>query len=77
MKSLKTDRNRQLHELSAKVDDASSAEINSRNSFEEEIKGSLNTIVSSDESRKFAYQLFHEEQQQNVAVCACMFLLIN
>lgn len=77
MKSLKTDRDRQLNELRAKVVDASSAETNSRKGFEDEIKSSLNTIVSSDDGRKSAYQLIHEEQQQNVTVCACMFLLIN
>ncbi|KAK4792509.1 hypothetical protein SAY86_022944 [Trapa natans] len=67
MKSLKTDRDRQLNELRAKVEDALSAEINSRKGFEDDIKSSLTTIVSSDDSRKSAYNLIHEEQQQNVA----------
>ncbi len=51
---VKLDRNRQLHELRAKVDDASSTETNSIKAFEDEIQGSLNTIVSSDDSRKFS-----------------------
>ncbi|XP_031393123.1 BEACH domain-containing protein B isoform X2 [Punica granatum] len=67
MKFLRTDRNRQLHELRAKIDDASSTETNSIKAFEDEMQSILNTIVSSDDSRKFAYQLILEEQQQNVA----------
>ncbi|KAH7524781.1 hypothetical protein FEM48_Zijuj06G0155600 [Ziziphus jujuba var. spinosa] len=67
IKTLKTDRTRQLHELSTRMDENSSAESNNRNAFEVEIQSSLNSILASDENRRAAFQLAYEEEQQNIA----------
>lgn len=69
MKALKTDRSRQLHELCSRLEEISSAELSSSRTFEDEIQSSFNNINASDDSRKAAFQLCYEEQQQNVAVC--------
>lgn len=69
IKTLKTDRTRQLHELSTRMDENSSAESNNKNAFEVEIQSSLNSILASDENRRAAFQLAYEEEQQNIAVC--------
>lgn len=69
VKTLKLDRNRQLHELRARVDENSSIELSSAKSFEDEIQSGLNAILASDDIRRASFQLIHEEEQQNVAVC--------
>lgn len=69
MKILKADRSKQLHELHARMDETTSAESNNKKAFEDEIKSSLTSILASDDSRRAAFQLTYEEQQQNVAVC--------
>lgn len=69
VKMLKSDRSRQLQELHAKMDENSSLEINNQKAFEDEIQSSLHTILASDESRRAAFLLAHEEEQQIVAVC--------
>ncbi|KAI4388687.1 hypothetical protein MLD38_000993 [Melastoma candidum] len=66
MKSLKSDRDRQLHDLHARLEENSSLELDSMNAFEDELKSSLNSLISSDEARKAAFLLSHDEQQQNV-----------
>nr|XP_028963058.1 BEACH domain-containing protein B isoform X2 [Malus domestica] len=66
-KSLDTDRQRQLRELQSRLDENSSAESNTRKSFEDEIQSSLVSILALDDSRRAVFQLTHEEEQQNVA----------
>lgn len=51
------------------MDESSSAESNSRKAFEDELESSLNSILASDESRRGAFQLSYEEEQQNIVVC--------
>jgi hypothetical protein len=77
MKILKADRSKQLHELHARMDGTSSAESNNKKAFEDEIKSSLTSILASDDSRRAAFQLTYEEQQQNVAVCVQFPLLLK
>ncbi|XP_038715869.1 BEACH domain-containing protein B isoform X2 [Tripterygium wilfordii] len=67
MNTLKSDRTRQLHELHVRMDDNSSVDSNNRKAFEDEIQSSLNKILTSDDGRRAAFQLTHEEEQQNVA----------
>ncbi|KAF4394946.1 hypothetical protein F8388_017674 [Cannabis sativa] len=66
VKTLNTDRIRQLHDLSTRMDENSSAESNNRKAFEDDLESSLNSILASDESRRGAFQLTHEEEQQNI-----------
>lgn len=68
IKTSKTDRSRQLHELRIRIDENASTNSSQRNAFEDEIKSSLNTILASDDSRRASFQLGHEEEQQIVAV---------
>ncbi|KAH7849592.1 hypothetical protein Vadar_020109 [Vaccinium darrowii] len=67
IKSLKTDRSRQLHELRIRIDENASTDSSQRNAFEQEMKSSLNTILATDYSRKASFQLSHDEEQQIVA----------
>ncbi|KAH7567643.1 hypothetical protein JRO89_XS07G0111300 [Xanthoceras sorbifolium] len=67
IKTSKSDRIRQLRELHARMEENSSVEISNTKAFEDEIQSSLNIILASDESRRAAFQLSHEEEQQNVA----------
>ncbi|KAF3447262.1 hypothetical protein FNV43_RR12442 [Rhamnella rubrinervis] len=67
IKALKTDRTRQLYELSTRTDENSSAESHNRKAFEDEIQSCLNFILASDANRRGAFQLAYEEEQQNVA----------
>ena len=69
MKTLKTDRSKQLHEFCTRMDETFSAESNNKKTFEDEIQSSLTSILASDESRRAAFQLTYEEEEQNVAVC--------
>ncbi|KAG7971974.1 hypothetical protein I3843_07G161500 [Carya illinoinensis] len=67
MNTLKADRSRQLHELRTRIDETSLAESNNKKAFEDEIQSSLTSILASDDSRRAAFQLVYEEEQQNVA----------
>nr|XP_011458851.1 PREDICTED: BEACH domain-containing protein lvsC isoform X3 [Fragaria vesca subsp. vesca] len=67
IKSLDTDRQRQLHELHSRMDENVTAESDNRKAFEDEINSSLTSILALDDSRRAAFQLTHEEEQQNVA----------
>ncbi|KAK2659945.1 hypothetical protein Ddye_006478 [Dipteronia dyeriana] len=67
IKTSKSERTRQLRELHARMDESSSIEINNTKVFEDELQSGLNIILASDESRRAAFQLTHEEEQQNVA----------
>ncbi|CAK7347274.1 unnamed protein product [Dovyalis caffra] len=67
IKSSISDRTRQLEELHARMDENCTVETNNKKAFEDEIQNILNSILSSDDSRRAAYQLAHEEEEQNVA----------
>lgn len=74
IKSLKTDRSRQLHELRIRIDENASTDSSQRNAFEQEMKSSLNTILATDYSRRASFQLSHDEEQQIVAVSIWSFV---
>ena len=77
MKTLKTDRSKQLHEFNTRMDETFSSELNNKKAFEDEIQSSLTSILASDESRRAAFQLTYEEEQQNVAVCVQLQLPVS
>ncbi|KAJ4963542.1 hypothetical protein NE237_023481 [Protea cynaroides] len=62
----KADRAKQLYELRARMEEISSAESNQKRAFEDEIQSSLRTILASDDCRRTAFQLAHDEDQQTV-----------
>ncbi|XP_042494689.1 BEACH domain-containing protein B-like isoform X2 [Macadamia integrifolia] len=62
----KADRAKQLHELRVRMDEISSAESNQKRAFEDELQSSLSTILASDDGRRAAFQLAHDEDQQIV-----------
>lgn len=66
IKASKTDRVRQLQELRSRMEEISSAESNQKKAFEDEIQSGLNTILALDDSRRAAFQLSQEEDQQIV-----------
>lgn len=68
IKATKTDRIMQLQELNAKIDECTLAEHHQRTTFEEDMTSTINKIVSSDDTRKAAFQLAYDEDQQIVAV---------
>lgn len=68
IKATKTDRIMQLQELNAKIDECTLAEHNQWTTFEEDMTSTINKIVSSDDSRKAAFQLAYDEDQQIVSV---------
>lgn len=70
IKTSQSDRTRQLVELNARIEEISSIDLSNMKVLEDEIKNSLSIILASDESRRAAFQLTHEEEQQNVAVCS-------
>lgn len=59
------------------MDESSLVELSTTKAFEDEIQSILNIVLASDESRRAAFQLAHEEQQQNVAVCVKVPLLLR
>ncbi|CAI8599125.1 unnamed protein product [Vicia faba] len=63
----KIDRSQQIQELHCRIDENSLAESTSKQALEDEIQNSLNSILSSDDSRRAEFQLTYEEEQQNVA----------
>lgn len=66
MKTLLSDRTRQVQALGERNNEASSLEYNGKKSFDDELQSGLITVLSWDENRRVAVQLSHEEQQQNV-----------
>ncbi|KAG9440194.1 hypothetical protein H6P81_020359 [Aristolochia fimbriata] len=67
MKISKAERSKQLQELRVKMDENTSAELNQKKTFEDEIQANLAIILSSDEKRRSAVQLGFDEYQQIVA----------
>ncbi|KAF2585293.1 hypothetical protein F2Q70_00036270 [Brassica cretica] len=66
MKTLLSDRTRQVKALGERNNEASSLESNSKKPFDDELQSGLKTVLTWDENRRVAVQLSHEEQQQNV-----------
>ncbi|KAK9758397.1 hypothetical protein RND81_01G226800 [Saponaria officinalis] len=65
--TLKTDRRRQLVELQSRADENSSTESEQKKAFEDELEGTLKTILASEDSRRAAFRLAYEEDQQVVS----------
>ncbi|CAJ2641153.1 unnamed protein product [Trifolium pratense] len=63
----KIDRTQQIQELRSRIDENTTAESTSKQALEDEIQSSLNSILSSNDSRRAEFQLTYEEEQQNVA----------
>lgn len=68
IKTSAADQAKQLQELNARIEENSSADSNQKKAFEDEIRSSLNEILASDDSRRAAFQLACDEEQQIVAV---------
>ena len=77
IKTCKSERRRQLHELHTRLDENLSTESSHNKAFEDEIQSSLSTILASDDSRRAVYQLAHDEEQQNVAVIIQLSLSLS
>ncbi|KAJ4967218.1 hypothetical protein NE237_019067 [Protea cynaroides] len=63
----KADRTKQLDDLRVRMDEFFSAESNQKRAFEDVIQSTLSTILASDDSRRTAFQLAHDEDQQIIA----------
>jgi hypothetical protein len=68
VKDAKVDRVRQLQELHSKLDERSIEDIEQLQSFEDDIQFAKAAAISADDSRKAAFQLAFDEDQQIVAV---------
>jgi len=68
IKSLKTDRMKQITELRARGDDNVLTDFGQKKAFEDELQNCLSRILSSDDSRRASYQLARDEERQIVAV---------
>ncbi|KAL9310011.1 BEACH domain-containing protein B [Arabidopsis thaliana] len=66
MKTLISDRTRQVQALGERNNETLSIECNSKKAFDGELQNVLKTVVTWDENRRVSVQLSHEEQQQNV-----------
>lgn len=69
MKTSKIDHEKQLHDLRIRMEESFSNESNSQKVFEDEMQGSLTSILIADDNRRAAFQLAYEEEQQNITVC--------
>lgn len=66
IKSLKTDRSKQLVDLQTRLDDSILTESGHKKAFKDELQNSLSLILASDDSRRAAFQLAHDEEQQTI-----------
>ncbi|XP_050939531.1 BEACH domain-containing protein B isoform X3 [Cucumis melo] len=66
MKTSKIDHEKQLHDLRIRMEESFSNESNSQKVFEDEMQGSLTSILIADDNRRAAFQLAYEEEQQNI-----------
>lgn len=69
MKASKIDHEKQLHELSIRMEESFSNESGDQKVFEDEMQSILTSILLADDNRRAVFQLSYEEQQQNIAVC--------
>ncbi|RLN08296.1 BEACH domain-containing protein B [Panicum miliaceum] len=67
MKDAKFDRMKLLQELHSKLDERSIQDVEQLQSFEDDIQFAKTAVISADDSRKAAFQLAFEEDQQIVA----------
>ncbi|KAI3896170.1 hypothetical protein MKX03_000290, partial [Papaver bracteatum] len=67
VRNSKEDRVKQLQELRIRLEESSAAECHHKKVFEDEIESSLSFIVASDDGRRAAFQLAHDEDQQIAA----------
>lgn len=67
LKAIKDDRIKQLQEFRIKLDEHSLTEMNQWKIFEDEIQSNMNSILSSDDTRKATFQLAYDEDQQIIA----------
>lgn len=75
IKTLKTDRMRQLVDLRTRMDENLLTESGQKKAFENELQSSLRGLLALDDSRRAAFQLACDEEQQVVAVCTLYLLL--
>ncbi|CAM8878100.1 unnamed protein product [Rhodiola kirilowii] len=64
IRNFKAERLKHLNELSIRLEENASAEAVQKKAFEDEMHVSLNAIFASDENRRSAFQLAHDEDQQ-------------
>ncbi|XP_010671613.1 BEACH domain-containing protein B isoform X2 [Beta vulgaris subsp. vulgaris] len=67
IKTLKTDRMRQLVDLRTRMDENLLTESGQKKAFENELQSSLRGLLALDDSRRAAFQLACDEEQQVVA----------
>uniref|UniRef100_A0A7N0VH18 BEACH domain-containing protein B n=1 Tax=Kalanchoe fedtschenkoi TaxID=63787 RepID=A0A7N0VH18_KALFE len=67
IRNFKAERSKHLLELSLRLDENASAESAQKKAFEDEMHVTLNAILASDENRRAAFQLAHDEDQQIAA----------
>lgn len=68
MKAVQFDRLRQLQELHSKLNECSTKGTRLVQIIEDEIHFSITSVLSADDSRKSAFQLAFDEDQQIVSV---------
>ncbi|GAB2294234.1 hypothetical protein Dimus_028451 [Dionaea muscipula] len=64
LKALKTDRVKQLHEFGIRIEENIYTDCNQKKAIEADIASSLSSIFASDDSRRVAFQLAYDEEQQ-------------
>ncbi|XP_021759768.1 BEACH domain-containing protein B-like isoform X1 [Chenopodium quinoa] len=67
IKDLKTDHMRQLLDLQTRIDENTLTDSGQKKAFEDELQSTLRGILALDESRRAAFQLACDEEQQVVA----------
>ncbi|GMH14034.1 hypothetical protein Nepgr_015875 [Nepenthes gracilis] len=67
MTTLKTARTKQLHDFRTSTEESFCMERSHKQALEDDVLSSLNAIVASDNSRRSAFQLSYDEEQQVVA----------
>ncbi|XP_052201034.1 BEACH domain-containing protein B isoform X2 [Diospyros lotus] len=67
IKTLQTDRIKQLHDLHIRTDESLSIDSTQKKAFEDEIQSNLKAILDWDDSRRTSFQLAHDEEQQTIA----------
>jgi len=75
IKATKADRLKQIQELQVKLEEQSFSELNHWTAFEEETQSNMNAVLESDDSRRIAFQLAYDEEQQMIAVRWSYFAL--
>ena len=80
MQAVQDDRLRKLQELNSKLNEYSTKETQLVQIIDDQIRSSITSALSADDSRKTAFQLAFDEDQQIIAVsemlqkCSSAFL---